>query len=148
MVDVKFFRLCESAKLPTQKTDGAAGYDLSASVPIVLYPGDVAACGTGLVVEIPTGHYAQVVPRSGLSVKGITVANSPGTIDADYRGEIKVILANTSPPGTAPYRIQAGDRIAQMILRECVPMEAVEVPSVDEMSWTVRGSGGLGSTGA
>jgi len=147
MVKVKFYLLGDGAKLPTQSTEGAAGYDLAATSAATLYPDDVLVCGTGLVAEIPAGYYAQIVPRSGLSVRGITVANSPGTIDADYRGEIKVILRNMSPIGTAPYRIEVGDRIAQMILRECVPMDVVEVGDLGDLSGTDRDRGGLGSTG-
>jgi len=147
MVKVKFFRVSDDARMPAQSTVGAAGYDLTSSISAMIYPGDVLVCATGLVAEIPDGYYAQIVPRSGLSIKGITVANSPGTVDADYRGEIKVILRNMSPVGTAPYRIEVGDRIAQMILRECVPMDVVEVAGLDDLSGTDRGRRGFGSTG-
>lgn len=130
--------------MPTYMSDGAAGLDLSAAVdePVVLAPGQRAAVPTGLALAIPAGFEGQVRPRSGLALRlGVTVVNAPGTIDSDYRGEIKVLLINLS---TDPVTIEAGLRIAQLII---APVQRVVIDAVDELDTTERGAGGFGSTG-
>ena len=132
--------------LPTYQSEHAAGLDLLAAVPegapLTLPPGKRALVPTGLSVALPPGYEAQVRPRSGLAAKyGVTVLNSPGTIDADYRGEVSVILVNH---GEAPFTIGRGDRIAQMVI---AAVTRVELIPVAELSVTARGSGGFGSTG-
>ena len=130
--------------LPSYQTSASAGMDLRAQLdePIRLAPLERAVVGTGLYLELPEGYEAQIRPRSGLAAKqGITVLNSPGTIDADYRGEIGVILANVS---NEPVSIQHGDRIAQMVISR---HEQAEWIAVETLSETDRGSGGFGSTG-
>ena len=133
-----------SHPLPTYQTAASAGMDLRANLDadIVLKPLERILVPTGLFVEIPEGYEAQIRPRSGLAIKkGITLLNSPGTIDADYRGEIKVILVNLS---TEPFTICNGERIAQMIIAAYKKAEWVEV---DELENTSRGAGGFGHTG-
>lgn len=128
--------------LPAYASDLASGVDLSASGKAVIEPGEWKAVGTGLYVEIPEGFEIQVRPRSGLSLReGVTVLNSPGTVDADYRGEIRVILINH---GNEPFRINVGDRIAQAILAPVARMRWEETTGLSE---TARGEGGFGSTG-
>ena len=130
--------------LPAYATDGAAGLDLRAAVAdeTTLAPGERAAVPTGLVVELPAGHEGQVRPRSGLALRhGLTVANAPGTIDADYRGEVRVLLVNL---GSEPVTIRRGDRIAQLVV---APVTRVEVVESDELADSQRGTGGFGSTG-
>jgi dUTP diphosphatase len=132
--------------LPAYQTAEAAGLDLMAAVPddapVTLAPGKYTMVPTGLAIALPPGHEAQVRPRSGLAAKhGITVLNSPGTIDADYRGEIRVILINH---GEVPFVIRRGERIAQMVVAPVV--QATLVPAVT-LSLTDRGAGGFGSTG-
>lgn len=131
-------------KLPEYKTPDAAGVDLTANIsePITLHSLERTLVPTGLYMEIPKGYEAQVRPRSGLALKkGITCLNSPGTIDADYRGEIGVILANLSKE---PFVINNGDRIAQLVIAK---HETAEWELVEELSDSERGSGGFGSTG-
>ena len=128
------------------QTSGAAGLDLMAAIPdqaiLVLEPGARELVPTGLVFSIPSGFEAQVRPRSGLALKsGVTVLNSPGTIDSDYRGEVGVILVNH---GAAPFEITRGLRIAQLVVAPVTRGELVEVSALDE---TARGHGGFGSTG-
>jgi dUTP pyrophosphatase len=132
--------------LPAYQSADAAGLDLLAAVPegapMVLAPGKHALVPTGLTIALPSGFEAQVRPRSGLAAKhGVTVLNSPGTVDADYRGEINVILINH---GAAPFSIRRGERIAQMVIAPAVQAQLVPVAS---LSATDRGSGGFGSTG-
>ena len=132
--------------LPAYQSAHAAGLDLLAAVPddapVMLAPGKHALIPTGLTIALPQGYEAQVRPRSGLAAKhGITVLNSPGTVDADYRGEICVLLINH---GDAPFPIQRGERIAQMVIAPVVQAELVPVAT---LSTTARGSGGFGSTG-
>jgi len=132
-----------SARLPERASEGAAGLDLFADVgaPCVLVHGEIAVISTGIAVAIPPGHEGQVRPRSGLAAKhGITVLNAPGTIDEDYRGEVKVILINHG----ARYTISPGDRIAQLVIAK---VEKARVLSVSALEATSRGEGGLGSTG-
>jgi dUTP pyrophosphatase len=129
---------------PFYATEKSAGMDMKANIeePITLGPLERAMVPTGLYIALPDGTEAQVRPRSGLAAKhGISVLNSPGTIDADYRGEIKVALHNH---GTEPQVISAGERIAQMVV---APYYTVEYEEVEELSDTVRGAGGFGSTG-
>ena len=130
--------------LPAYATVLAAGMDLRAHLdaPITLAPLQRALVPTGFHIALPPGYEAQVRPRSGLAAKhGITVLNAPGTIDADYRGEVKVILVNLSD---TPFEIVPGERIAQMVVAKCEKVEWEEVDSLDK---TVRGEGGFGSTG-
>ena len=130
--------------LPFYSTEHSAGMDLRAFLPepLTLQPLQRALVPTGLFIEVPEGYEAQVRPRSGLAIKnGITVLNTPGTIDADYRGEEKVILINLS---NEPFTIQNGDRIAQMIIAK---YEKISWNQVEELSETERGTGGFGSSG-
>jgi len=132
--------------LPAYETAGAAGMDLRAAVPeeeaLVLRPGARAAVPTGLAFALPDGFEAQVRPRSGLALKaGVTVANAPGTIDADYRGELKVLLVNL---GEEDFVIRRGDRIAQLVI---APVVQATWREVGELDATDRGAGGFGSTG-
>ena len=136
----------EGLALPAYQSADAAGLDLLAAVPetapLILLPGEHALVPTGLSIALPSGYEAQVRPRSGLAARhGVTVLNSPGTIDADYRGEISVILINH---GGAPFAVRRGERIAQMVIAPVVRAELVPVVS---LSTTNRGSGGFGSTG-
>jgi len=147
-VTVELQRLAhaDGLALPAYQTSEAAGLDLMAAVPDsepwTLAPSQYALVPTGLAIALPPGYEAQVRPRSGLAAKhGVTVLNSPGTIDADYRGEIKVILINH---GAAPFVIKRGERIAQMVIAPVV--QAALVP-VATLSATDRGAGGFGSTG-
>jgi dUTP pyrophosphatase len=130
--------------LPARQSASAAGYDVaSAEADVVLEPGERRAIGTGLAFEIPEGFEMQVRPRSGLALKhGITLPNAPGTIDADYRGELKVILQNG---GSEPVTIRRGDRIAQLVFAR---HEAPVLKETDRVSQTTRGGGGFGSTGS
>lgn len=134
----------QGVPLPEYKSDLAAGADLRALLarPLVLPPGGRAAVPTGLRIELPPGYEAQVRPRSGLALdKGITCLNSPGTIDADYRGEIKVILANL---GSEAHTIHQGDRIAQLVV---APVMRARFVSAESLGSTDRAEGGFGSTG-
>ncbi len=134
----------KGATVPEYKTDGAAGADLCAFLdsPVTLLPGKSAMIPTGLFFEIPEGYEIQVRPRSGLAAKnGITVLNTPGTIDSDYRGEVKVILINL---GDKDFVINNGDRIAQLII---CPVIQAAFTVTDSLSETSRGAGGFGSTG-
>jgi dUTP pyrophosphatase len=147
-VDVRIRRLphAEGLPLPDYETAHAAGMDLRAAVedttPMILAPGQRAMVPTGLCIALPEGYEAQVRPRSGLAAKhGITCLNTPGTIDADYRGEVKVILVNL---GQEAFTIQRGERIAQMIVSPVTRAQWVEAETLDD---TERGAGGFGSTG-
>jgi dUTP pyrophosphatase len=127
---------------PAYQTEGSAGCDLVAAEDVELAPGKWAAVGTGLFLEIPTGYAGYVCPRSGLALKsGISVLNSPGIIDSDYRGEVKVILVNHTD---LRYKVKGGDRIAQLLF---VPVIQAVLRRSEELSNTTRGSGGFGSTG-
>jgi dUTP diphosphatase len=145
-VDIRQLPHGEGLALPAYQSADAAGLDLLAAVPqgtpLMLAPGKHAMVPTGLAVALPRGFEAQVRPRSGLAAKhGVTVLNSPGTIDADYRGEINVILINH---GEAPFVIRRGERIAQMVI---APVVQAQIIPVATLSSTDRGSGGFGSTG-
>lgn len=128
--------------LPAYATDGAAGMDVVSAEDVTLAPGARHAVATGLALAIPAGFEIQVRPRSGLALKhGITVPNTPGTIDSDYRGELKVILINH---GGEPFQIRRGDRVAQLVLAPVTRAGWLEVEELDD---TARGAGGFGSTG-
>ena len=133
--------------LPAYASKNAAGMDLRADLkePVILQPLERRLIPTGLFIELPADCEAQVRPRSGLALKhGITVLNSPGTIDADYRGEVGVILVNLSQE---PFEIQPGERIAQLVVAKFQQEEIIEVASLDELSDTERGAGGFGHSG-
>jgi len=127
--------------LPAYETELSAGCDVRSTHSDIIYPGRTSLIGTGLFVEIPAGYEIQVRPRSGLAKKGITVLNSPGTIDADYRGEIGVLLINH---GHTPFTIGSGERIGQLVLNK---VEQIQWDESNEISNTERGTGGFGSTG-
>jgi dUTP pyrophosphatase len=128
--------------LPAYATDGAAGMDVVAAEEVTIAPGGRHAVATGFAMAIPMGYEVQVRPRSGLALKhGVTCLNTPGTIDSDYRGEVKVILANL---GDAPFVIARGDRIAQLVP---APVQRAGLDEVESLDDTARGAGGFGSTG-
>ncbi|MCR4965049.1 MAG: dUTP diphosphatase [Bacteroidales bacterium] len=146
MQTCKIYNASDNA-LPTYESATAAGVDLRANLkePVTLAPGERKLIPTGLFMELPEGYEAQVRPRSGLAIKhGITVLNSPGTIDPDYRGEVMVILINLSD---TPFQIQHGDRIAQMVIAQYQQIQWQPVASVEELSETERGAGGFGHSG-
>ena len=145
-IALQWFDHGRGLELPRQQTAGAAGLDLCAALPLdetlTIGPGRRAMVPCGFAIALPEGFEAQVRPRSGLAAKhGVTVLNSPGTIDADYRGEVKVILVNL---GDETFEIRRGDRIAQLVV---APVSAVEFREVEVLEGTARGSGGFGSTG-
>ena len=143
-VIVQILRLRDDAIVPQYMTDHAAGLDLCAALDgsILLEPGSRMLVPTGLAMAFPVGYEGQVRPRSGLALKkGVTLVNSPGTIDADYRGEIGVIMINH---GECPFSINPGDRIAQMLIS---PVTHAELQVVDTLEETARGAGGFGHTG-
>lgn len=140
--DLPIKRLTDTAITPSYQTDGAAGMDLHADETVMVPAGSSALVKCGISLELPFGYEAQIRPRSGLALKhGVTVLNSPGTIDSDYRGPIGVILHNT---GAADFLVMAGARIAQMVIATVERATPVEV---SELSGTARGAGGFGSTG-
>jgi dUTP pyrophosphatase len=145
-IDIRQLPHGEGLALPAYQSEHAAGLDLLAAVPddapLILAPGQRALVPTGLTIALPPGYEAQVRPRSGLAAKhGVTVLNAPGTVDADYRGEIGVLLINH---GEAPFAVRRGERIAQMVIASAVRAELVPAAS---LTITDRGSGGFGSTG-
>ncbi len=148
---LKIARLPHAADLPLPgyKSAGAAGLDLPAAVPVaepvIIAPGERRLIGTGFSVAVPEGHEAQVRPRSGLAVEyGLSIVNAPGTIDADYRGEIKVLLVNL---GDRPVTVNRGMRIAQLVISPVARAAIVEISEADDLGATQRGSRGFGSTG-
>jgi dUTP pyrophosphatase len=144
MIEIELKRLPHGEGLPTPcyATDGAAGLDIVAAEDVTLAPGQRHAVATGFAIAIPRGYEVQVRPRSGLALKhGITCLNTPGTIDSDYRGEVKVILANL---GSEPFEVRRGERIAQLVPSSVLKARFCEV---DQLSETERGAGGFGSTG-
>jgi dUTP pyrophosphatase len=142
-VKLRFARLRDDAVLPTRAHEGDAGLDLHAAEPAHLGPGERWSVPTGVAVEIPAGHAGLVLPRSGLARKhGIALVNSPGLIDAGYRGEITVLLLNTDPAEV--YRVQPGDRIAQLVVVAIAAAEPIEAEALAE---SARGDGGFGSSG-
>src|SRR4051812_3147599 len=143
-IEIALMRLPHGAglPLPSYASDGAAGLDVVAAEELTLSPGARHAVATGFAIAIPRGYEVQVRPRSGLALKfGITCLNTPGTIDSDYRGEVKVILANL---GDAPFPVVRGERIAQLVP---APVQQARFVEVAELDRTGRGSGGFGSTG-
>ena len=144
MTKILIKRLSKEVSLPKYETSGSSGMDLRAYIDsnININPGQIAFIPTGLALSIPKGFEVQIRPRSGLAAKKkISVLNTPGTIDADYRGEIKVILINLGPE---PFKVEKGLRIAQMIV---CPIVQAQLKEVDDLSETERGKGGFGSTG-
>ncbi len=150
-VEVAVHRLDPEQPLPAYAHPGDAGADLSAAEDVVLPPGGRAVVGTGLAVAVPEGFAAFVHPRSGLAARhGIALVNAPGTIDAGYRGEVRVILVNTDP--TEPFTVRRGDRIAQLVVQPVVRARFVPVPELPPppagpSTNGTRGTGGFGSTG-
>lgn len=143
-ISIRWLRLSERAIVPACMSEHAAGMDLHAAIeaPIDMKPGDITLVPCGFAMALPPGYEAQVRPRSGLAVKhGIGMPNAPGTIDADYRGEVKVPLINL---GRSPFTVEPGMRIAQMVIAQVVRAQIVPCESLDE---TDRGAGGFGSTG-
>jgi dUTP pyrophosphatase len=138
-----FRLLAQDARLPTRAHDGDAGLDLYAAEAATLAPGDRRSVGTGVAVALPPGTAGLVVPRSGLAARhGITLVNTPGIIDAGYRGELRVLLLNTDR--AEPFAVRVGDRIAQLVV---VRVEPVEPVAVDDLADSERGNGGFGSSG-
>jgi dUTP diphosphatase len=141
-LNLKVKKLNPAATLPSYAREGDAGLDLFAVKAMIIEPGKSALVPTGIAIELPSGTEAQVRPRSGLALKhAITVLNTPGTVDEGYRGEVGVILINH---GTAAFTVEAGMKIAQMVVSPRIQVAVVEVP---ELSDTQRGAGGFGSTG-
>jgi dUTP pyrophosphatase len=142
-VELRFARLKDAATSPTRAHEGDAGLDLYACEAAHLGPGERWGVGTGVAVEIPAGHAGLVLPRSGLARDhGIALVNSPGLIDAGYRGEVRVLLLNTDPAET--FRVEPGDRIAQLVIAPIALAAPIEVDSLTE---SARGDGGFGSSG-
>ncbi|HEX5928516.1 MAG TPA: dUTP diphosphatase [Solirubrobacterales bacterium] len=142
-MQLRVAKLQEGANLPTRAHEGDAGLDLYACEAAHIGPGERWSVGTGIAVEIPAGHAGLVLPRSGLARDhGIALVNSPGLIDAGYRGELRVLLLNTDPAET--FRVTAGDRIAQLVIAPIALPEPVEAPELAESG---RGDGGFGSSG-
>jgi dUTP pyrophosphatase len=144
MVKIQIKKLSTSVSIPKYETSGSSGMDIAAQIEknIIINPGEKAIVATGFAVSIPRGYEVQIRPRSGLAAKkNITVLNTPGTIDADYRGEVKVILINL---GKESFIIENGERIAQMVV---CPVVQADLEEVKELSSTERGLGGFGSTG-
>jgi dUTP pyrophosphatase len=142
MLDVKIKRLKEDAKIPFRQTDGSSGYDLYSNEAIKIKPLETFLVSTGISIEIPLGYEAQVRPRSGLAIKkAVTVLNTPGTIDSDYRGEVKVILINL---GKEEVSFSKHERIAQLVFQK---IESINFILDDDLSKTDRGDGGFGSSG-
>ena len=142
MIDLKVKKLSKLAQIPQYQTEESAGFDLHSIENIIIKPNERKLISTGLSLEIPKGYEIQIRPRSGLAYKyGISVLNSPGTIDSDYRGEIKVLLINHSKED---FEIKIGERIAQAVVQSVIQAQFYEV---DELSETIRGAGGFGSTG-
>ena len=144
MIKILIKRLSKEVSLPKYETSGSSGMDLSANIDakINIEPGKTAIIPTGLALSIPKGFEVQIRPRSGLAAKQkISVLNTPGTIDSDYRGEIKVILINL---GQEPFKVEKGLRIAQMVV---CPVVQAQLKEVDDLNETKRGKGGFGSTG-
>ena len=144
MIEIKLFRLPhgDGLPLPRYASEDAVGLDVAAAEELTLHPGERHPVATGFAIEIPRGYEVQVRPRSGLAAKnGITCLNTPGTIDSDYRGEVKVILVNL---GQEPFEVRRGERIAQLVPAPVLRADFVEASELGE---TERGSGGFGSTG-
>ncbi|MFT4298629.1 MAG: dUTP diphosphatase [Aeromicrobium sp.] len=143
MVEIALTRLHEAAPVPRYAQPGDAGADLVSTVNVVIEPGERALVPTGIAIALPEGYAAFVHPRSGLALRhGVSIVNAPGTIDAGYRGEIKVVLVNHDP--REAFTVTAGDRIAQLVVQR---VERAEFVVVDALEPSVRGAGGYGSTG-
>ena len=144
MIELPILRLRDEAVVPSRAYDGDAGFDLAACERVELAPGERATVGTGLAVAVPDGYAGFVQPRSGLAARhGITIVNSPGLVDAGYRGELKVVLLNTDRE--EPFLVEPGMRIAQLVV---VPVPGVETVEVDELPQSERGVRGFGSSTA
>jgi dUTP pyrophosphatase len=142
-VELRVTLLADGARLPSRAHQGDAGLDLHAGEAAVIDPGERASVGTGIAVEIPPAHAGLVLPRSGLAARhGIALVNAPGLIDAGYRGEIRVLLLNTD--ASRPFRVEPGDRIAQLVITPVADVVAVEAADLTE---SARGAGGFGSSG-
>tara|TARA_B100000427_G_C15031478_1_gene387082 strand:+ start:29 stop:469 length:441 start_codon:yes stop_codon:yes gene_type:complete len=144
MTKILIKKLVKNIKLPKYETDGSSGLDINACTKnsILILPGETKIISTGFSISVPTGYEVQIRPRSGLAAKSnLTVLNTPGTIDSDYRGEVKVILINL---GKSEFLVEDGMRIAQMVL---CPIKKAKLVEVDDLKNTSRGSGGFGSTG-
>jgi len=142
-VELKVRLLEPGAVLPTRANEGDAGLDLRAAEPALLGPGERAAIGTGIAVEIPRGHAGLILPRSGLALRhGISMVNAPGLIDAGYRGELRVLLLNTDR--SSDFAIEPGDRVAQLLV---VPFAGLDPIAAPELSESARGELGFGSSG-
>jgi dUTP pyrophosphatase len=143
VTELRVMKLRNDAVLPSRAHTGDAGFDLSACEEITIGVGERAAVGTGIAVEIPIGHAGLVVPRSGLALRhGISIVNSPGVIDAGYRGEVRLLLLNTD--NESAFTVEPGMRVAQLLV---VPVADVELVETDEVTATDRGAGGFGSSG-
>jgi dUTP pyrophosphatase len=143
VTELRVMKLRNDAVLPSRAHTGDAGFDLSACEEITIGVGERAAVGTGIAVEIPVGHAGLVVPRSGLALRhGISMVNSPGVIDAGYRGEVRLLLLNTD--NESAFTVEPGMRVAQLLV---VPVADVELVETDEVTATDRGAGGFGSSG-
>jgi dUTP pyrophosphatase len=143
VTELRVMKLRDDAVLPSKAHKGDAGFDLSACEEITIGVGERAAVGTGIAVEIPVGHAGLVVPRSGLALRhGISMVNSPGVIDAGYRGEVRLLLLNTD--NESAFTVEPGMRVAQLLV---VPVADVELVETDEVTATDRGAGGFGSSG-
>lgn len=143
MIELRVTRLRDDALLPARAHRGDAGLDLSACEEVTIEPGERALVSTGLAVEIPEDHAGIVAPRSGLALRhGISIVNTPGVIDAGYRGEVRVILLNTDR--REAFTVEPGMRIAQLLVMPVTPVEVIEVTGLTE---TARGAGGFGSSG-
>jgi dUTP diphosphatase len=142
-VELPVAKLKDEAILPTRAHEGDAGLDLYACEPAHIGPGERWSVGTGIAVEIPAGHAGLVLPRSGLAKEhGIALVNAPGLIDSGYRGEVRVLLLNTDPAET--FRVEAGDRIGQLLI---APIALAEPVETDSLATSARGDGGFGSSG-
>jgi len=145
MKNVKFFLMNENAHIPTRATEKSAGLDLHASESTIIKAKSWGLVKTGITMELPEKTEAQVRSRSGLAAKkGVFVLNSPGTIDADYRGEVGIILANL---GNEDFTVNVGDRVAQLVVADVCQIQIIESKSEEEFTDTERGKGGFGSTG-
>lgn len=143
MVEILISRVDPEVPLPSYAHPGDAGADLTTTVDVRLAPGERALVPTGISIALPEGYVALVHPRSGLAARfGVSIVNAPGTVDAGYRGEIKVMLINLDP--TEPVRLERGDRIAQLVVQQ---VERARFVEVDSLPGSVRGAGGYGSTG-
>ncbi|MFW6180626.1 MAG: dUTP diphosphatase [Spirochaetota bacterium] len=144
---LKVFRVNARNPVPAYMTSGSSGIDLHASLeePVTIDPGAFRCVPAGIIVSLPQGYEAQIRPRSGLAARdGVTVLNAPGTVDADYRGEVRVVLINHGP---RPFTVRNGMRIAQMVVAPVARADVVEVSSERELDSTLRSSGGFGHTG-